>query len=223
MKKRIWLCLLVGALLCSCQSEAPPIVEDMENRTESPSPTEEDDRDTRIAYYESLVNELQQSVLALKTEIYSNRVAYEAELEALREQASVSSPEATPPSNAEPAESLFLYTLENGVATVTGYRGEETCIVIPSSINGYRVEAIGERAFFGRNDIASVVLPEGVTSIGWFAFSGCVSLQSVTVPQSVATIGYGAFENCNQRLALICRAGSYAEQYAQSYGLAVKR
>ena len=94
MKKTIVTCLIFCALLCGCQGETgqanqPPANTETEqgtdtNGAQASTPTDEDD--TRLAYYEQLVNELQQKVLDLKTEMYANRVEYEAQIEALREQ-----------------------------------------------------------------------------------------------------------------------------------------
>ena len=44
-----------------------------------------------------------------------------------------------------------------------------------------------------RDQITSIVLPNGLTSIGDGAFSDCTGLTSVTIPASVEWIGEGAF------------------------------
>ena len=84
------------------------------------------------------------------------------------------------------------------------------------------VVAIADRAFENRTKLTSVVLPSGVETVGWFAFSGCVALSEVTIPDSVRSISYGAFLNCNASMTICCSANSYAERYAQSYGIKVK-
>ena len=48
-----------------------------------------------------------------------------------------------------------------------------------------------------REEITSVVIPDGVTSIGYSAFRDCTNLTSVTIPDSVTAIGDGAFYNCD--------------------------
>ena len=54
-------------------------------------------------------------------------------------------------------------------------------------------------AYFARgcSGLASVTIPNSVTSIGNDAFSGCGSLTSVTIPNSVTSIGYEAFYGCS--------------------------
>ncbi|MBR0303950.1 MAG: leucine-rich repeat protein, partial [Clostridia bacterium] len=47
------------------------------------------------------------------------------------------------------------------------------------------------------DQIANVVIGEGVTYVGSFAFYGCSSIESVTLPESVVSIGDGAFRGCS--------------------------
>ena len=65
--------------------------------------------------------------------------------------------------------------------------------VIPSTINGKPVTAIGEKAFQGVQ-ITSVVIPEGVTIIGPWAFNNNL-LEAVDIPDSVTAIGEYAFSS----------------------------
>ena len=44
------------------------------------------------------------------------------------------------------------------------------------------------------NLLASITIPQGVTSIGGSAFSNCTSLASITIPQGVTSIGSSAFQ-----------------------------
>ena len=52
------------------------------------------------------------------------------------------------------------------------------------------------RAFRNCSDLASVTIPDSVTSIGNLAFFGCSGLTSVTIPVSVTSIGDYAFYYC---------------------------
>ena len=131
-------------------------------------------------------------------------------------------------------------------ATITGYEGSETNIVIPETVDGYKVTGISWRAFEGNTDITSVTIPSsvtvieeaafvgctsltsvtisnGVTTIGDYAFSGCTSLATITIPSSVTSIGWGAFEETawydSQPNGLVY-AGNVAYEYKgeMSYG-----
>ncbi len=90
----------------------------------------------------------------------------------------------------------FTYTVESGSATITGYTGADTDIIIPSKIDGYKVTAIGAAALKGKTEITSVVIPEGVESLDAEAFRGCTALKTVEIPASVKSIGTQAFYYC---------------------------
>ena len=78
------------------------------------------------------------------------------------------------------ASDSFLYGISkinnDTYAVITGYKGSDTDIRIPETINGVKVAAIGNSAFSGCESLTSVVIPEGVTSIGYAAFCECSSL-----------------------------------------------
>ena len=77
-------------------------------------------------------------------------------------------------------------------------------IVIPKTIDGYRVTSIitktrdsdGFLTSGFDEAIKSVTIPDSVTSIGNSAFDGCTSLASVSIPDSVTSIGEDAFFCC---------------------------
>jgi hypothetical protein len=97
--------------------------------------------------------------------------------------------------NAFAAESDYSYVDNgDGTATITGYSGTDTNLVIPSTVDGLTVTSIGDNAFMFSN-FTSVTIPEGVTSIGFNAFYSSNSLVSVSLPQSLESIGGQAFSN----------------------------
>ena len=59
----------------------------------------------------------------------------------------------------------YTYEITDGQATITGYSGPDGDVVIPSTIDGYQVTAIGLKAFFGHTLITSITIPEGVVSV----------------------------------------------------------
>lgn len=93
-------------------------------------------------------------------------------------------------------DGAFTYTVTNGSVTITAFTGVGGEWVIPSTIEGLPVTAIGDRAFWYQMRIRGLTIPEGVTSIGNFAFSYCPSLTNLVVPDSVRHIGSWAFSNC---------------------------
>ena len=71
-----------------------------------------------------------------------------------------------------------------------------TEVVIPESIDGVPVTAIGASAFRDCTNLTSITIPNSVTSIGELTFYGCSSLTSITIPNGVTSIGYGTFQGC---------------------------
>ena len=65
-----------------------------------------------------------------------------------------------------------------------------------TSINIHSNTKIIYYAFSGCEKLASVTLPNGVTSIGACAFWNCFDLTSIEIPDSVTSIDYGAFAYC---------------------------
>lgn len=74
------------------------------------------------------------------------------------------------------ATNTFYFDPTTG--TITGYNGTDTVVVIPSKINGFTVETIGNTAF-ENSAVTSVTIPASVTEIGSNAFAGCTNLTSV--------------------------------------------
>ena len=89
----------------------------------------------------------------------------------------------------------YIFQTINGVNYLVDYVGEGTELILPESYNGNNYE-IYEYAFYHRDDITKVTIPNSVTSIGNYAFCNCSSLTSVTIGSSVTSIGSRAFCDC---------------------------
>ena len=91
---------------------------------------------------------------------------------------------------------IYTYTVTNGKATITDCRTVASgAIDIPSTLEGYNVTSIGDRAFFDCTSLTSITIPNCVTGIGDSTFQYCTSLTSITIPNSVTSIGDSAFSN----------------------------
>jgi len=92
-------------------------------------------------------------------------------------------------------QAQFEYTTNNDTITIIDYTGPGGAVTIPSTTNGLPVTGIGAHAFDYAN-LASVTIPDSVTSIGDYAFYHCSGLTNVTIGNSVTSIGFAAFDEC---------------------------
>ena len=107
------------------------------------------------------------------------------------------------------SEGDYTYRIKNDGAVITGYTGSDTEITIPSFIAGYPVTEIDFYAFGNKDNIVSVVFPEGVTTIHDFAFDTCANLREISLPASIQSIHVEAFiDSCIQTVHY---AGSIAD------------
>ncbi len=89
----------------------------------------------------------------------------------------------------ELTEGYYTYEVTDGEATITSAdRSISGDIIIPDSLGGYPVTKIGQNAFYERNKITSVVIPETVTAVEDGAFYFC-DIVTLTIPKSVISIG----------------------------------
>lgn len=96
----------------------------------------------------------------------------------------------------------FTYATNDGLITIAGYSGPGGAVDIPGVIAGLPVTVIGDAAF-SRSSVASVIVPQGITTIGNQAFLQDRSLTNVTLPNSVAYIEDQAFALCPRLAAFI--------------------
>lgn len=203
--------LIFCAALNSCQNSTPdqnpPIV-------------------TTASPYEAQIKALEEQIKALRQNQSlsdAESQAQIAELESLIAQLRAESSHATATSttasqNSPSSRSVFIYTLEDGKAVITGFTGNDEHIVIPAKIDGIEVYGIAASAFEDYQ-IKSVIISDGVEVIDWFAFYRCSYLESITIPASVRRIGHSAFEGCSTKFTIYCHDTSFAQSYAQSYGI----
>lgn len=90
----------------------------------------------------------------------------------------------------------FMYASDGSEVTIWGYAGPGGEVVIPDTIEGLPVVAVGDSAFEANQDVTRVTIPTGIVSIGGGAFRSCGNLVSITIPDTVTSIGAQAFHYC---------------------------
>ena len=123
---------------------------------------------------------------------------------AVSEETAVTTPDETTTETPEepfnPSQGL-AYTVNDDGKTCT-IIGIGTCadtnLFIGGYIDGYKVTAIGDKAFKSCSKLTSVTIGSSVITIGAWTFSYCSNFTSITIPNSVTSIGLGAFARCEK-------------------------
>ncbi len=122
----------------------------------------------------------------------------------------------------ESGSTFHFEAVDSETVILTKYVGKDELhdVVVPDTLNGKKLVAIGNEAFYYLSNVRSVTLPAGVTSIGDYAFAGCAKLESFTLPATVTTIGKYTFANCTALTSFTFATGSTltAIPYAAFYG-----
>ena len=86
-----------------------------------------------------------------------------------------------------------------------------TSLEIPSTVvfndKTYKVESIGDYAFYYCKSLTSITIPESIKSIGNEAFLCCSNLTSIEIPQGVENIQNSTFAGCSSLTSIIIPKG----------------
>ena len=91
--------------------------------------------------------------------------------------------------------SNWQYEIQSGKVVLTKYIGSDVNAVIPDTLGGYPVTAIGSSCFENNTTLKTVKMSQQITSIGDKAFYGCSALKELTLPASLTSIGSQACFN----------------------------
>ena len=116
----------------------------------------------------------------------------------------------------------FTYILlEDGTAEITDYFGNAAELVVPDTLDGYKVTGIGDDAFYSCDSLTSITIPDSVTQMGANPFRSCKKLTSIRVSPShptLVTIDGVLFDKAEKKL--ICYPYAFtASSYAVPNGI----
>ena len=103
-----------------------------------------------------------------------------------------------------PISNEILYTSTDG-SIVTPFQADAfgSTIVSNTVIDGKGsirfekpLKLMGEKAFYNRLNLKSIVLPEGLVEIRGSAFDNCIWMETITLPLTITTLGNSVFRNC---------------------------
>ena len=117
-------------------------------------------------------------------------------------------------------ENLTSVTLPNTISSIP-YATFAGCVSlkkidIPNSVKVIEKEA------FSMTGFTEFTVPDTITSIGAGAFSDCENLVKITIPKTVTKIGDDIFEGGSEDVTIYGEKGSYAETYANKFGIQFK-
>ena len=209
------LSIVISMILCACSEMFGDATS---GSIEQPSSTDQNQDAT------AKIRELEAQIVAILQDQQLSQTQSKKEIEELRAaieklKNDKSADAATDVSTDKPAEEeTFKYAVIDGRACITQIISTEKNIVIPYTIDGYKVYSIGSEAL-SSSTVESIVISSGIEKIDWFAFKNCPSLSSVSIPDTVISIGYGAFDNASSSFVIRCSRDSFAHRYAKSYGI----
>ena len=88
----------------------------------------------------------------------------------------------------------YTYNIKkDGTGEITGYKGNDSNIRIPSQIDDVVITSIEKKAFMRNYSLKCVVIANTITEIGDYAFYYCTELENVVIPNNVTLIGNSSF------------------------------
>lgn len=87
---------------------------------------------------------------------------------------------------------------EDQTVTIVSYRGTQSALVIPETINNAPVVTIAENAFRGNKILEEVRFPNSLRTVSDNAFYGCVNLSKIAFGSNLKSIGNYSFARCEK-------------------------
>jgi len=86
---------------------------------------------------------------------------------------------------------LTFVTNANNTIAITGYIGNPTTLIIPSTTNGYPVTSISGGAFVGLSSLTTITFPSSITNLGNGTFIHCFNLAGIYFLGNAPSLGGG--------------------------------
>ena len=96
--------------------------------------------------------------------------------------------------NYEPEENFTVEEIDDDTVAIALYKGSNSVVNIPPTIDGKTVVAIDTKAFYDNSTITKVTIPGTVTEVGVGAFSKTPNLTEVRVSKNLTNIWGSAFK-----------------------------
>ena len=90
---------------------------------------------------------------------------------------------------------LYDYSSNGTSITIQKYKGTESAVAVPSSMDGLPVMQIGSYAFTG-NNLITIVIPETIRTISQSAFYGCLNLEKMVFEGDAPYTYISSFVSC---------------------------
>ena len=91
----------------------------------------------------------------------------------------------------------FEQSLEEPCARILSYEGDSTEVEIPSTLGGYSVKSVHNKAFFGNKTVCRITVPDSVIQIGSKAFSKCRALEEIVLPANMKELDPSILIQCS--------------------------
>ena len=101
---------------------------------------------------------------------------------------------------------------ESGLV-LTKVLASPTHAVIPESVDGQPVYAVGKYAFEGQEQLQSVHFPATMQEIQSHAFYNCANLEHLILEQGIRAVSDGAFKNCRALHRITMNGADHLEQF----------
>lgn len=95
------------------------------------------------------------------------------------------------------------------------YTGSQTEIDVPNGVRVIANSAFANNGYNSKNEITSVILPDGVEYIGDNVFENCNSLTEITIKTGLKSVGSNSISS---KPVIKGYMGTYAEQFAAANG-----